>query len=226
MYQRSLDITGQTFGRLTAIRPNGKQGKHVLWLCRCDCGNEKTARSGNLKSGGVTSCGCARGHEELTGRRFGPFSVNGRDGSDKHTRAVLWAVVCDCGHHRKMRQCDLRARIGTTCNCLEKHGMSDSPEYRAWVAMIQRCHNPASPKYEDYGGRGITVCNEWRESFTAFLLHIGPKPSPELSVDRVENDGGYEPGNVRWTTRLIQNNNTRKTKNGAASTPVPRSRNK
>jgi hypothetical protein len=75
--------------------------------------------------------------------------------------------------------------------------------------MIQRCHNPNYPQWKDYGGRGIEVCNEWRNSFEAFFRYIGPRPSPNHTIDRIENNRGYEPGNVRWATRKEQNRNSR-----------------
>lgn len=87
-------------------------------------------------------------------------------------------------------------------------------EYATWSNAIVRCHHPKNSLYADYGGRGITVCDEWRENFGAFLAHIGPKPHPRLSLDRINNDKGYEPGNVRWATQQQQNLNRRYTKPG------------
>jgi len=90
-----------------------------------------------------------------------------------------------------------------------RHGLSKRPEYRVWKNMVQRCCNPNNERYIDYGGRGITICKEWRKSFPAFLLHIGPRPSPIHSLDRIDNERGYEPGNVRWVTVHEQNRNQR-----------------
>lgn len=89
-----------------------------------------------------------------------------------------------------------------------RHG-TISPEYRAWNAMIQRCHNPNSLSRKYYGGRGIVVCKEWRKSFIPFFKHIGQRPSPRHSIDRINNDGNYEPGNVRWATKRQQVMNRR-----------------
>lgn len=82
-------------------------------------------------------------------------------------------------------------------------------EYRTWVNMIQRCENPRHISYKDYGAKGITVCAEWRHNYKAFLAHVGRKPSPKHSIDRINSAGNYEPGNVRWATRLEQGRNRR-----------------
>jgi hypothetical protein len=92
-----------------------------------------------------------------------------------------------------------------------KHGGSYLPEYRAWQTMRLRCLNPKNPAYHAYGGRGITIAPEWIDDFRAFFAHIGPKPSQRHEIDRIENDRGYEPGNVRWVTRSENNRNRRST---------------
>jgi hypothetical protein len=90
----------------------------------------------------------------------------------------------------------------------ERHGMNKSPEHRAWVHMKQRCTNPNKREYPHYGGRGIKVCAEWMHSFSAFYRHVGPRPSARHSLDRINVNGDYEPGNVRWATHQEQINNT------------------
>jgi hypothetical protein len=94
-----------------------------------------------------------------------------------------------------------------------KHGQARgsgmTPEYAIWRTMRQRCSNPNSQRWKDYGGRGIRVCDEWN-SFAVFFSHIGPRPSLNHSIDRINNDGHYEPGNVRWATDFEQQQNTRK----------------
>lgn len=89
------------------------------------------------------------------------------------------------------------------------HGMTKAPEYIAWANMRGRCRNPKDPGWPRYGGRGITVCEEWVNSFAAFFAHVGPRPSSAHSIDRIDNDKGYEPGNVRWADRLTQQQNIR-----------------
>lgn len=93
-----------------------------------------------------------------------------------------------------------------------KRGQPNPPEYTAWYQMVYRCTNKSCPHWENYGGRGITVCSEWRYSFTTFLRDVGPRPSRDYSLDRIDNNRGYEPSNVRWADRRTQNNNTRRSR--------------
>lgn len=86
------------------------------------------------------------------------------------------------------------------------------PEYQAWQDMIKRCTRPSNPYYKDYGGRGITVCEQWLTSFAAFFAELGPRPSPKHSLDRKNNNLGYIPGNCRWATKAQQNQNHRRVK--------------
>jgi hypothetical protein len=88
-----------------------------------------------------------------------------------------------------------------------KHGMHATPEYRAWQHMKDRCYNPKSRRYNRYGARGIRVCDQWRESFETFYADMGPRPPDDRSIERIDNDGNYEPGNCCWATRADQNRN-------------------
>ncbi|MEO8021090.1 hypothetical protein [Polaromonas sp.] len=89
------------------------------------------------------------------------------------------------------------------------HGMWETPEFQAWQSMLKRCYLKSNKRYADYGGRGIDVCKEWRDSFESFYAHIGPRPSAKHSLDRIRNAEGYKPGNIRWATESEQNNNRR-----------------
>ena len=121
---------------------------------------------------------------------------------------------CSCGLVKDVQFGSLKNKRTRSCNRCAKteHGLRLTPEYIAWQNMIQRCTRKSHPKYPQYGGRGISVCDKWVKSFDSFLLDVGTKPSVDLQLDRINNDGNYEPSNVRWTTREININNRRNSK--------------
>ena len=131
---------------------------------------------------------------------------------------------CDCGNVVTVRTSSLRSGLTVSCGCLQRekaavsgrnsatHGMEGTPTYAAWCSMKQRCLNQNHEFYRHYGGRGITVCERWSTSFKNFLEDMGERPSSDHTLDRYpNNDGNYEPGNVRWATWLQQNSNRRST---------------
>jgi hypothetical protein len=144
----------------------------------------------------------------LVGQSFGRLKVVEAGAPDG--RRTRWRCTCECGNEALIRTEKLRSGATKSCGCLKlsqtpnrKHGFCDSgviaKEYWSWHNAKRRCHDPKNEKYHRYGGRGILMCDEWRDNFAAFIAHMGRCP-PGHTLDRIENDKGYEPGNCRWAT--------------------------
>lgn len=127
-------------------------------------------------------------------------------------RMRQWRVRCDCGNvFDTLQKNFLSGGKRKSCGCTNRkfmtHGKTKAPEYRHWINIITRTENPNTPFYGYYGGRGIRVCDRWRSDFMNFYNDMGPRPTPHHSVDRIDGDGHYEPGNCRWATRKEQQRN-------------------
>lgn len=217
------NLSAVRFGLLTAATP----ASSTKWNCLCDCGNSVEVLTYNLKNGNTKSCGCRKYSgllpkqpSNLTGRRFSRLLV-----ISKGALPGTWICLCDCGVRKQIKGSDLQS--GTkSCGCMywegirksknKKHGLNGTPEYVAYYSMLTRCYNINDPSYSYYGARGIKVCDRWlgKSGFINFFSDMGKKPAPELSLDREENNGNYEPRNCRWATKREQVQNRRSWKNG------------
>lgn len=225
------DLTGQKFGELLVSRAAflDKHGNR-MWNCVCSCSKKAVVTTAHLRSGHTKSCGCHKAKEasrrrrlNLIGQKFERLIVSkscGIDSRGNHT----WECVCGCGKTTVATATSLIQGKKKSCGCYTRdmtiarnlvHGFAKTPEYTAWCHMRRRCL-PAYNRHYDYFDRGIRVCPEWDDLKTGFLTFleyltttIGLRPSSKHSLDRIDNDGSYEPGNVRWATAKEQNANQR-----------------
>jgi hypothetical protein len=215
------DLRGLRFGKLVVVEPAPSAKGRRRWKCACDCGGEKTTFASYLKDGGVTSCGCWTRMKDMTNQKFGRLTVIEFSHFNNQGRA-LWHCECECGEKPIVVGGDLRSRHTRSCGCLlneitaagtnTTHGLSkvEPRLYGIWNGMKSRCFRETDEAYKNYGARGITVCSEWANDFKAFYdWSMNNGYEDDLSIDRIDVDGDYEPNNCRWATLEKQSRNRR-----------------
>lgn len=226
-----INISGMKFGRLYVIEraENTNDGK-AKWRCRCDCGNETTVIGKLLRTGHTKSCGCINKEivtktqlKDLVGKQFGKLTVVSR-GDDyvsprRHKHHVRWNCVCECGNKTLVSSNQLLSGKTKSCGCLRtgnlKHGGRRDRLYGVYANMKDRCYNKNNVHYSYYGGRGVTICEEWLSSYAVFkewAYKNGYDDSADYgkcTIDRIDVDKGYSPNNCRWVDMKVQSNNRR-----------------
>ena len=228
-----IDLTGKRFGKLTVISKNAvrrtKGGQRITtWLCQCDCGNTTIVDGQKLRRGHTTSCGCnvhenSSKKKDIVGQKFGRLTVVSYVPIyEREKKERQWLCRCECGNYIQANGTKLRHGHTRSCGCLLKDRIkevcgkyvhTDKTMYMKYRGVYQRCYDESFKKYGNYGGRGIKMCSEWADkgsgfdAFYEWAMENGYRP--DLTLDRIDVNGNYEPSNCRWITNQEQQNNKR-----------------
>lgn len=211
------ELVGKKYGMLTVVERRGKCKNGALWLCECECGNRIETYSSVLIEGQKYSCGCKRRGSEkydIAGKTYGHLTAIKKAGivmRGKRTYAS-WLCQCDCGNTKELTYSDIMKSRTKSCGCVarelssmrhKRHGMTNTRIHHIWQSMLCRC-NKGRKNYTD-----VAVCEEWKsfETFYEWAMENGYRD--DLSIDRIDPYGNYEPSNCRWATNKQQQNNKR-----------------
>lgn len=213
------NLVGKRFGKLVVLSLAPKtKNRSTIWLCKCDCGNQKVVRNKNLIEGIVTNCGCLSKNNLIENQKIGRLTLIKKIPA---CRGANWECLCDCGNCLIVKEYQLKNGIIKSCGCLKEeyaqkgnvvHGFNKTRIQEIYHSMKMRCYNNKHIHYKNYGGRGITICDEWLgkdglKNFGNWALNNGY--ADNLSIDRIDNNQNYCPQNCKWSTSFEQQNNTR-----------------
>lgn len=214
-----IDLTGKRFGMLlvTGRAPDTytKSGHlKVNWFCVCDCGKQKIVDGKSLRSGVTQSCGFHK-QKDITGQKFGKLTALRIIGQDKYSRNI-WECLCDCGKLTEVMIGNLTSGDTKSCGCNHDghpiHKETKTRLYNIWMGMKGRCYCKTDDAYDNYGARGVVICDEWKNDFLTFReWAYNNGYSDTLTIERKNVDGNYCPENCCWISKGSQANNKRNT---------------